>query len=91
MTHTAVTPPVARRVPYSFTRHGLTVHDDYRWLEDKTNADVIAHLEAENAYAEAVLAHTAPLQEQIYGEMRGRIKEDDASVPEQRGDYDTVA
>ena len=88
MTHTAVTPPVARRVPHSFTRHGLTVHDDYRWLEDKTNPEVIAHLEAENTYAEAMLAHTAPLQEQIYREMRGRIKEDDAGVPEQRGDFD---
>jgi oligopeptidase B len=86
MPQASVTPPAARAIPYAFVRHGLTVHDDYRWLQDKTDPDVIAYLEAENAYARAMLDHTRPLQEQIYKEMRGRIKEDDASVPERRGD-----
>ena len=78
---------MAKVVPYSYTRHGLTLSDDYRWLQDKTDPEVTAYLDAENAYAQAMLDHTAPLQERIFREMRGRIKEDDSSVPERRGDW----
>jgi oligopeptidase B len=81
------TPPVAKTVPYTFTHLGRTFNDAYFWLQDKTNPSVIAYLEAENAYARAALEHTLPLQEQLYTEMRGRMVEDDASVPEQHGDY----
>jgi oligopeptidase B len=80
-------PPIARRVPRSVTMHGDTRDDPYYWLRDRTNPEVIAYLSAENAYIEQAMQHTQPLQEQIYAEMRGRIKEIDASVPVQRDDY----
>jgi oligopeptidase B len=67
--------------------HGRTFSDDYAWLQDKDNPDVIAYLEAENAYARAELQHLVPLQEQIFQELRGRIQEDESSAPERRGDY----
>jgi oligopeptidase B len=92
------TPPVAPRRPHSFTCHGITVNDDYAWLKDDNwqevlhdpaalKPDIRAYLEAENAYAEAVLGHTAPLQQKLVAEMRGRIKEDDSSVPSPDGPF----
>jgi oligopeptidase B len=94
----AVQPPVAPRRPHSFTRHGVTVTDDYAWLKDPNwqevlhdpsvlDADIRAYLEAENGYAESLLGHTAPLQKKLIAEMRGRIKEDDSSVPLPDGAY----
>ncbi len=80
-------PRSARRIPHTVTMHGDTRDDPYYWLRDRTNPEVIAYLNAENAYLEQVLHHTRPLQEQLYAEMRGRIKEIDASVPVQRDDY----
>jgi oligopeptidase B len=68
-------------------KHGSTFTDDYAWLQDRDNPQVIAYLEAENAYARAELQHLAPLQEQIFQELRGRIQEDESSAPERRGDY----
>ena len=62
--------------------------DDYYWLRDDTrqNPEMLAYLKAENAYADAELAPTKPLQDKLYGEIVGRIKQDDASVPyKQRG------
>jgi oligopeptidase B len=79
-------PPVAKVVPHTFEHLGQTFVDSYAWLQDKADPEVIAYLEAENAYARAELRHAEPLQEQLYQEMRGRIKEDDSSVPERRGD-----
>ncbi|SHK81928.1 oligopeptidase B Serine peptidase. MEROPS family S09A [Bradyrhizobium lablabi] len=90
--------PVAPRRPHSFTRHGITVVDDYAWLKDPNWQDVLRdpsvldgdirnYLEAENAYTEGLLGHTAPLQKTLVGEMRGRIKEDDSSVPAPDGPY----
>src|SRR5258708_6120906 len=79
--------PIAKKVPHSFELHGETFHDDYAWLRDKSSPEVIAHLESENAYADAVLAPTTELQETLYNEMLGRIKETDLSVPYRRGDY----
>ncbi|MFW6062785.1 MAG: S9 family peptidase, partial [Chloroflexota bacterium] len=81
------TPPRAERRPHELTIHGHTRVDDYYWLRDKQNPDVIAYLEAENQYTEACLAHTAGLQETLYEEMVGRIKETDQSAPERIGDY----
>jgi oligopeptidase B len=90
--------PVAPRRPHSVSLHGITVQDDYAWLKDKNwqevlhdpkllDADIRAYLEAENAYAERLLGHTARLQKTLVAEMRGRIKEDDSSVPSPDGPY----
>jgi oligopeptidase B len=75
--------------PYIFELHGDTIRDDYAWLRDvsrdKSNPAVIAHLEAENAHTDQVMASTKALQETLYREMLGRIKETDLSVPYRRG------
>ncbi|GAB4215984.1 MAG: oligopeptidase B [Roseiflexaceae bacterium] len=80
-------PPIAPVRPHSITAHGETRIDPYFWLRDRNDPDVIAYLNAENAYTEQTLAHTRALQEQLYREMRGRIKERDENVPEQRDSY----
>jgi len=67
--------------------HNDTMVDDYFWLREKTNPEVIAHLEAENQYAEAMMKPTAALQQKLYDEMVGHIKETDRSVPYQWGAY----
>lgn len=74
-------PPVAKAIPHELTIHGETRVDPYYWLRERENPEVIAYLEAENAYTEASLAHTKGLQEQLFKEMKGRIKEDDMNVP----------
>src|SRR4051794_12154463 len=90
--------PVAARRPHSFTAHGITVTDDYAWLKDAKwqevlrdpsilDADIRRYLEAENDYTESLLGHTASLQKKLVAEMRGRIKEDDSSVPAPDGPY----
>jgi oligopeptidase B len=77
-------PPVAAKRPKVDTVLGHVRVDDYFWLRDDRRAapDVIAYLQAENAYADAELRHTEPLQKKLYAEMVGRIKETDLSVPE---------
>jgi oligopeptidase B len=80
-------PPIAPRRPHRITQHGRTRIDDYFWMRERDNADVIAHLEAENAFADAVMAHTNALQKQLFEEMKGRIKEQDVSVPAKDGAY----
>jgi oligopeptidase B len=93
-----LTPPVAPRRPHAFTTHGIEVVDDYAWLKDENwqevlrdpsilDADIRNYLEAENAYTESLLGYTAPLQKRLVKEMRGRIKEDDSSVPSPDGVY----
>ena len=67
--------------------HGDRLVDDYHWLRNRDNPAVRAYLEAENAYAEAVLAPTKPLQEQLYQEMLSRIKQTDLSVPYREGEF----
>src|SRR3954464_6713576 len=90
--------PVAPRRPHSFTTHGIHVTDDYAWLKDAKwqevlrdpsilDADIRKYLEAENDYTESLLGHTAPLQKKLVAEMRGRIKEDDSSVPAPDGPF----
>jgi len=83
----AMVPPVAPRVPHAVTLHGETLEDDYSWLRDKSDARVTAHLAAEDAFAEAALQGTGPLQESLYKEMLARIKETDLSVPYRKGRY----
>jgi oligopeptidase B len=73
-------PPAAPRRPHSRTHHGDTVEDAYEWLRDKDDPEVIAYLEAENAYAEERTAHLAPLRQRIYDEIKARTQETDASV-----------
>jgi oligopeptidase B len=89
---TDLTPPVAETRPHSFTAHGHTIEDPYAWLKDPNypevdDADVLAYLEAENAYFEAVMAPHKALTERLYEEMKARIKEDDSSVPQKDGDW----
>ena len=82
-----ITPPVAKVIAKSDTVHGEKRVDNYFWLRDKSNPEVIAYLEAENQYTEAVMKHTETFQEQLYKELRARIKETDLSVPEKIDDY----
>jgi oligopeptidase B len=86
-------PPKAEPRPHSYTRHGVTIEDPYAWLRDQDypkvdDADVLAYLKAENAYFEAAMAPHKALTETLFQEMKGRIKEDDASVPLKDGDYE---
>ena len=91
-------PPVAPRRPHTFARHGIDVVDDYAWLKDPSWQEVLRdpsvldpgirkYLEAENAYTESLLGHTDALQKTLVKEMRGRIKEDDSSVPAPDGPF----
>jgi oligopeptidase B len=80
-------PPAAKKKPTVRELHGDTFVDDYFWLRDKANPEVISYLEAENAHASSVMAPFAALQETLYGEMLGRIKETDLSVPVEDGGY----
>jgi oligopeptidase B len=87
MTRPDLTAPVAKRVEKRREHHGDVFIDHYEWLREKDNPDVIAHLEAENAYAEQVTAHLAPLRQKIFDEIKARTKETDLSVPTRRGDW----
>jgi oligopeptidase B len=85
-------PPIAEKRPHSVTHHGLTVSDDYAWLRDPgypevTDKDVLAHLEAENAWFETRMTPQQPLIDTLFKEMRGRIKEADKSVPQKDGNW----
>ncbi|WEJ57620.1 S9 family peptidase [Devosia sp. FJ2-5-3] len=93
------TPPRAKRVPHSHTHHGITREDDFAWLRadnwqevmqkpETLDAEIRAYLEAENGYYEAEFGQpTAALQDKIYKEIRGRIKEDDSGVPSPDGPW----
>jgi oligopeptidase B len=81
------TPPVAAKKPKEMTLHGDTRTDDYFWLRDKTNPEVIAYLEAENTYFNEVMNDTKPLQEKLFKEMKSRIKETDQSAPAAENGY----
>ena len=80
-------PPMAERKTKTTEIHGYKVVDDYFWLREKTNPEVTSYLEAENSYTEAAMKHTAALQEKLYKEMVGHIKETDENVPYRQGDY----
>jgi len=74
-------PPIARKQHTESHLHGFVLTDDYAWLRDKQNPDVTAYLEAENEYAEAVMAPLASLRDDLYQEMLSHIKQTDVSVP----------
>jgi len=80
-------PPVARISTVENNLHGATWTDDYFWLRERGKPQVMDYLTAENAYAEAVMGHTADLREELYRQMRGRIKEEDYTVPVKDGGY----
>jgi oligopeptidase B len=90
--------PITPRRPHSFATHGISITDDYAWLKDANwqevlrdpsvlDPDIRDYLEAENGYTESLLGHTAGLQKALVAEMRGRIKEDDSSVPAPDGPF----
>ncbi|MBO6899797.1 MAG: S9 family peptidase [Rhizobiaceae bacterium] len=94
----SLVPPAAAKRTVRDTRHGITRTDEYSWLRagnwqemfkdpSLLDADIRAHLEAENAYQEAMLADVAALRKTLFAEMKGRIKEDDSSVPMADGEY----
>ena len=80
-------PPVAKTVPHSYEVNGHTMTDNYAWLRQKTNPEVRAYLEKENAYTDLIMKPTEPLQQKLYEEMLSRIKETDVEVPYREGDY----
>ncbi|MBA2640194.1 MAG: S9 family peptidase [Nocardioidaceae bacterium] len=80
-------PPVAEQRPFERTHHGDTVVDPYEWLRDKESAEVVAHLEAENAWTQERTQHLADLREQIFAEIKARTQETDMSVPSRKGDH----
>jgi oligopeptidase B len=80
-------PPIAKVLPQVRTHLGHTLVDPYAWLQDPDDPEVRAYLEAENAYARAVLQPTEPLRERIEQEMRSRMPEEDCSAPQVREDY----
>ncbi|KAK0332099.1 hypothetical protein LTR94_026265, partial [Friedmanniomyces endolithicus] len=92
-------PPVAKKIPVVIEQLGRSRTDDYQWMKDDNwqavlkdptliKADVKANLQEENAYREAMMASTLPLQEAMFSEMKARIKEDDSSVPTRDGAWD---
>jgi oligopeptidase B len=78
---------MAEKKPKTTNIHGVTLVDDYFWLREKSNPEVMAHLQAEDAYAESVMKPTKPLQEKLYDEMLSHIKQTDTSVPYRWGNY----
>ena len=87
-----LTPPDAEQREHTYTYHGITISDPYDWLYDKSypevdDEDVLDYVKAENAYFEAAMEPHAELTEALFTEMRARIKEDDSTVPQRRGDF----
>jgi oligopeptidase B len=84
--------PKAATRPHAFTHHGITIEDPWAWLKDPAypnvdDEDVLAYLRAENAYFDAAMAPHETLVDTIFEEMKGRLKQDDSSVPQKEGDY----
>jgi len=91
-TMTTAKPPIAEQRPHQFTHHGITISDPWHWLKDPgypkiKDKDVLAYLKAENRYFEAHMKDQQPLVETLFEEMKGRIQEDDSSVPQKDGDW----
>ncbi len=84
---TDILPPIATKIPKELSMHGDIRVDNYYWLNDRENPEVIAYLNAENDYKDQMLAHTKDFQEKLFQEMKGRIKEEDQSVPYKENGY----
>ncbi len=98
MTESVILPPETKKIDHSEKHHGIIRHDYYHWLRAKNWQEVFKqpelldpairqHLDKENAYQKAQMADTTKLQQQLFSEMKGRIKEDDSSVPVKDGSY----
>ncbi|HET9912602.1 MAG TPA: prolyl oligopeptidase family serine peptidase, partial [Anaerolineales bacterium] len=79
--------PTAPKRPYEITQHGYTRIDNYYWMRDRSDPEVLKYLHAENDYLEEIMGHTRSLQETLYAEMKARLRETDSTVPEKRGEY----
>lgn len=79
--------PIAPKRPYAITQHGYTRIDNYYWMRDRSDPELLKYLHAENDYLEEIMGHTKSLQETLYAEMKDRIRETDATVPEKNGEY----
>ena len=84
---TDATPPKADVRPVRLEKHGHIRSDPYFWLRERENPEVIAYLEAENAYTEEMMQPMQGLQSSLIAEIRSRMKEEDASAPYKNGDY----
>ncbi|MCF8474627.1 MAG: S9 family peptidase [Emcibacter sp.] len=84
-----VTAPVAKKIAYDMEIHGDIRTDNYYWMRDdtRTSPEVLAHLDAENAYSKSIMAHTEKLQDTLFEELKGRVKKDDSSVPYKKAGY----
>lgn len=82
-----VVPPVAKKIPKELTTHGHTRVDNYYWMNQRENPEVISHLEAENAYKKAVMKHTETLQDELFDEIKSKIKQEDESVPYKKNGF----
>src|SRR3990170_6960655 len=85
-------PPKAEQKPFSYERHGVSIEDPWAWLRDPgypqvSDEAVLDYPKAENAYFEAAMAPHRELLDSLFAEMKGRVKEDDSSVPARDGDY----
>src|SRR5665213_1221043 len=83
----ALQPPVAKKIPHVTQINGATLKDNYFWLRDKKDPDVMKYLQAENAYTQEAMKPTKDLQESLYKEMLGHMKQTDLSVPARKGEY----
>ena len=77
--------PMAPKRPHLITQHGETRIDNYFWLRDRDDPEVLKYLRAESDYLEEIMGHTRPLQELLFSEMKGRMMETDSSIREKRG------
>ncbi len=80
-------PPQAKAIPHRLEQHGQVRVDNYYWLNDRSNPEVLAYLQKENDYSTALQQHTADLEHTLFEEIKGRIKQTDLSVPFKQGDY----
>ena len=80
-------PPVAKKIPVVTSLHGEELVDNYAWMRNRQDPDLLPHLDAENEYTDAYMRLSAALQNKLFAEMKARIKEADESAPFQRGKY----
>ena len=83
----ALDPPIAKKVPKERVHHGDVFVDEYEWLREKENVEVVAYLEAENEYTDQETRQLQPLRDAIFGEIKSRTQETDLSVPTRMGDF----
>lgn len=85
--NSSVNPPIAKKIPHELEKHGDVRVDNYFWMKDREHPEVIDYLNAENDYCDAQMAHTKVFQNELFEEMKARIKEDDSSVPYKYNGY----